>query len=97
MDDQPIQGHMLIADWFGQIQMKRDLGRLHLNCRIWALPVRGGSQPLPGWLIASIVALKIDAKSAPECLFECGEGGAKAIWAMPKCLRDFLNGASLTL
>ena len=24
-------------------------------------------------------------KSAPECPFECGEGGAKAKRAMPKC------------
>ena len=39
---------------------------------------------MPEWPVASIVALKIDAKSAPECPFECGEGGAKAIWAMPK-------------
>ena len=61
---------------------------------IWALPVRGGgSQPLPGWPIALIAALKISAKSAPECPFECGGGGAKAIRAMPKCLlRYFLWG-----
>ena len=41
---------------------------------IMALPVRGGegSQPLPHWSMASIVALKIDAKSGPECPFEYG-------------------------
>ena len=37
--------------------------------------------------MASIVALKIDAKSAQECPFEYGGGDAKAIWAMPKYLR----------
>ena len=37
------------------------------------------------YTIALIAALKISAKSAPECPFESG-GGAKAIWAMPKCL-----------
>ena len=36
------------------------------------------------YTIALIAALKISAKSAPECPFESG-GGAKAIWAMPKC------------
>ena len=50
---------------------------------IWALPKWGRSKRLPGWPIASIAALK---KSAPECPFECGAGGAKANWAMPKCL-----------
>ena len=44
---------------------------------------------MPEWPVASIVALKIDAKSAPECPFECGGGGgvggvAEAIRAMPK-------------
>ena len=34
-------------------------------------------------------------KSAPECPFECGGGGAKAKRAMPKCLRVNLSGASL--
>ena len=52
---------------------------------------------MPGWPIASIVALKIDTKSAPECLFECGRGGAIAIWAVPKCLRVNLFGASLNV
>ena len=56
---------------------------------------RGGSQPLPRWSMASIVALKIDEKSGPECPFEYG-GGAKAIWAMPKYLRVNCNGASLS-
>ena len=51
---------------------------------------------MPGWPIALIAALKISAKSAPECPFECGEGGAKAIWAMPKYLRVNCNGASLS-
>ena len=42
------------------------------------MPVRGGgSKPLPGWPIALIAALKISAKSAPECPFECG-GGCKS-------------------
>ena len=53
--------------------------------------------PLPRWSMASIVALKIDAKSAPECPFEYGgEGGAKFVWAMPKYLRMNCNGASLS-
>ena len=46
--------------------------------------------------MASIVALKIDAKSAPECPSEYGGGDAKAIWAMPKYLRVNCNGASLS-
>ena len=44
--------------------------------------ILGGSKPLPGWPIAPIAALE---KSAPECPFECGGGGAKAKRAMPKC------------
>ena len=38
------------------------------NKQIYKLPVSkgGGSQPLPGWPIALIAALKISAKSAPE-------------------------------
>ena len=37
-----------------------------------------GSQPLPRWSMASIVALKIDAKSASECPFERGGEGCKS-------------------
>ena len=55
---------------------------------------KGGSQPLPRWSMASIVALEIDAKSARKCPFVYGGGGAKAIWAMPKYLRVNCNGAS---
>ena len=60
---------------------------------IWAWPGRGGGcQPLPEWPVASIVALIIDAKSAPECPFEC-RVSLKAITAMPKCLlREFVWG-----
>ena len=36
-------------------------------------------------------------KCAPECPFECGRGGAIAIWAVPKCLRVNLFGASLNV
>ena len=28
--------------------------------------------------------LKLARKSTPECPFECGAGGAIAIWTMPK-------------
>ena len=60
------------------------------------MPVGGGSQPLPRWSMASIVALEIDAKSARLCTWggDVGGGGAKAIWAMPKYLRVNCNGAS---
>ena len=48
----------------------------------------GGSRPLPGWFGALF-----RRRSAPECLFECREGGAKVIRAMPKCpLHEFQGG-----
>ena len=47
--------------------------------------------------MASIVALKIDAKSGPECPIQYGwRGDTKAIWEMPKYLRVNCNGASLS-
>ena len=47
-----------------------------------------GVRPLPTWFGALFPRW-----SAPECPFECGGRGAKAIWAMPKCLLRFLMWA----
>ena len=66
------------------------IGKPHYKTRRPYLGIarKGGCQPLPEWPVASIVALKIDAKSAPECPFECG--GVRKLRAMPKCpLREF--------
>ena len=79
MDDQPIQGHMLIADWFGQIQMKRDLGRLHLNCRIWALPVRGGLNPCPDGQLRQLWHLKLTQKVPQSARLSAGGGGVQKL------------------
>ena len=58
---------------------------------IWALPVRGVLNPSPDGL-----GHFFRRRSAPECLFECGGWGAKAIRAMPKCPQYEFEGASLT-
>ena len=65
---------------------------------IWALPIMGGgSQPLPGWFGATFLGriyliYFFRRRSAPECPFECGAGGAKAIRAMPKCPQHEFQG-----
>ena len=48
----------------------------------WHLLDFGGSKPLPGLFGPLFSDMK-----CPRVPFECGAGGAIAIWAMPKYLR----------
>ena len=61
----------------------------------------GGSQPLPRWSMASIVALKIDAKSGPECPFQyVGGGGSRLMrtgYCPPSFFRPHLKSVFLSL
>ena len=60
------------------------------------LPKVGGLNPCPIGQWRQLWHLKLMQKVAQSARLSMGgEGGAKAIWAMPKCLRDNLNGASL--